>query len=221
MKLLIVEDSARLRKSLAEGLKKLGYTVDTAEDGEIALKHLESMDYDVLILDIMMPKVDGLSVLKQIREKRNRVHVLILSAKGQVEDRIKGLELGADDYLIKPFSFDELNARICALMRRAHDSKSPLMSVGAFEFNSALKQLSFDQKKVNLTPHETSLLEYILLNRGHIVSYEQLELKLYNWDAVVSRNAIEAHMSSLRKKLKKYDATEIIKTKRGFGYYVE
>jgi DNA-binding response OmpR family regulator len=221
MKLLVVEDSNRLRYSLSHGLNKLGYAVDAVADGEEAIKYLAVADYDVVILDIMLPKIDGLSVLQQMRANQNESHVLILSAKDQVKDRIAGLELGADDYLIKPFSFDELNARICVLVRRAYKHKTPIIPVACFKYNSALKELSIDGMTVPLTPSETSVLECLLLNCGRVISYEKLEEKLYNYETCVTRNAIEAHISTLRKKLKKYDSTDIIKTRRGFGYYIE
>lgn len=221
MKLLIVEDSQRLRSSLTQGLTKLGYAVDAVADGRNALRYILSVEYDVVILDIGLPQLDGLSVLKQMRAQQNKAHVLILSAKDQTQDRIDGLRLGADDYLVKPFSFDELQARISALLRRSYNHKNPLVQLGALEFNTALKVLSHAGEPILLTPHELSIFEYLLMNRGRIVEYKQLEDRLYNSDASVSRNAIEAHISSLRKKLKRHGAKDVVKTRRGSGYYIE
>lgn len=221
MKLLIVEDSRRLRSSLAQGLGRLGYAVDVAEEGQTALRYIAGGSYDVIVLDIMLPKLDGLSVLKQIRSRNNKAHVLILSAKDQVQDRVTGLESGADDYLVKPFSFDELHARICALVRRSYASKNPVIKLGPYEFNTALKELRRSGELIKLTPHELSLFEYLLMSRGRVVSYRQLESGLYDSDAEVSRNAIEAHVSSLRRKLGAFADDEIVKTRRGFGYYIE
>ena len=221
MKLLIVEDSHRLRSSLTQGLTKLGYAVDAVADGRNALHYILSVEYDVVILDIRLPQLDGLSVLKQMRAQQNKAHVLILSAKDQTQDRIDGLRLGADDYLVKPFSFDELQARIAALLRRSYNHKNPLVQLGALEYNTALKVLRCAGAPVPLTPHELSLFEYLLMNRGHVVEYEQLEHRLYNSDASVSRNALEAHVSSLRKKLKGHGAQDVVRTRRGIGYYIE
>lgn len=221
MKLLIVEDSHRLRFSLTQGLSRLGYAVDAVADGREAVKYIMGGEYDVVVLDILLPGLDGLSVLKQIRSRNNKTHVLVLSAKDQVRDRITGLALGADDYLIKPFSFDELHARICALIRRNYGGKNPLIKLGSYEFNTALKELRHSGEPVKLTPHELALFEYLLVNRGRVMSYEQLELRLYNSDARVSRNAIEVHISSLRKKLDAMGGDETIKTRRGLGYYIE
>lgn len=221
MKLLIVEDSQRLRSSLTQGLTKLGYAVDAVADGRNALHYISSVEYDVVILDIMLPQLDGLSVLKQMRAQQNKAHVLILSAKDQTQDRIDGLRLGADDYLVKPFSFDELQARIGALLRRSYNHKNPLVQLGALEFNTALKVLSHAGEPISLTPHELSIFEYLLMNRGRIVEYEQLEGRLYDSNASVSRNAIEAHVSSLRRKLKCHGMQDVVRTRRGFGYYIE
>lgn len=221
MKLLIVEDSQRLRSSLTQGLTKLGHAVDAVANGREAIHYISTVDYDVVILDIMLPQLDGLSVLKQMRSQQNKAYVLILSAKDQTQDRIDGLRLGADDYLVKPFSFDELQARIGAMLRRSYNQKSPLVQLGALAYNTALKVLSYAGQPIPLTPHELSLFEYLLLNRGRVVEYGQLERRLYNSDASVSRNAIEAHISSLRKKLNSHGARDLVKTRRGFGYYIE
>ena len=221
MKLLIVEDSQRLRSSLTQGLTRLGYAVDAVADGRNALRYISNVEYDIVILDIRLPQLDGLSVLKQMRAQHNKAHVLILSAKDQTQDRVDGLRLGADDYLVKPFSFDELQARIGALLRRSYNQKNPLVQLGALEYNTALKVLSHAGQPIPLTPHELSLFEYLLMNRGRVVEYAQLEHRLYNSDASVSRNALEAHVSSLRRKLKGHGARDVVKTRRGFGYYIE
>ncbi|MBI3896989.1 MAG: response regulator transcription factor [Gammaproteobacteria bacterium] len=221
MKLLIAEDSPRLRTSLTLGLTKLGYAVDAVANGREALRFITGADYDLIVLDIMLPELDGLTVLQQLRARHIKTHVLILSAKDQVQDRISGLQLGADDYLVKPFSFDELQARIAALLRRTYDKKCPLLKLGELEFNTALKELRLAGALIKLTPHELSLLEYLMMNRGRVLDYDQLVRKLYNSDSPVSRNAIEVHVSSLRKKLKAYGADDVIKTRRGFGYYVD
>ncbi len=221
MRILLIEDSERLCSSLSQGLSKLGYAVDFTFDGGQGLQYALNVEYDVIVLDIMLPVLDGLSVLKRLRKHNTSAHILILSSRHQVQDRIEGLRLGADDYLSKPFSFDELTARIGALVRRSYRSKNPVLQVGALKVNTALKTLSYDGKPVELTAGEFSLLEYLLMNRGRVVSYTQLEIHHYNAQAEVSRNAIEAHISSIRKKLAHAGAQKVITTRRGFGYLID
>lgn len=221
MRLLIVEDSVRLRKSLGEGLRRSGFAVDVVGDGEAGLRFALAVDYDIIVLDLMLPLLDGLSVLARLREQGRSANILILSAKDQVQDRIRGLELGADDYLIKPFAFDELLARLKALVRRGYGQRNPVIQLGRIELNTALHRVLCGGVELALTPHELGLLEYLALNRGRVVSPQSLEDHLYDSDAVVSRNAIEAHISALRKKLRGAGITQLIKTRRGFGYYIE
>jgi DNA-binding response OmpR family regulator len=221
MKILIVEDSPRLCRTLATGFTKLGFKVDTAEDGQHGLQLALHEEYEVIILDIMLPNVDGLSILKTIRENHINTSVLILSARDEIEDRIKGLNLGADDYLCKPFSFDELHARVNTLVRRSHDLNNRTFSLDPLVIDVPLKRISVNGKPLPLTPNEYLLLEVLCLNVGRVVTYESLEQHLYDRDKDVSRNAIEAHVSSARKKLKQFGAEDTIKTRRGFGYYIE
>ncbi len=221
MKLLIVEDSERLRKSLGEGLRRCGFAVDLVGDGEAGLRFALAMEYDVIVLDLMLPKLDGLTVLERLREADRNTNVLILSAKDRVQDRINGLELGADDYLIKPFAFDELLARLKALVRRGYDRRNPVIRLGRLELNTALHRVLCDATEVPLTPHELALFEHLALNRGRVLSPQTLEDHLYDSECTVSRNAIEVHISALRKKLRVAGVAELIKTRRGFGYYIE
>lgn len=221
MKLLLIEDSARLRKSLGEGLRRSGYAVDLVSDGEAGLRFALAVAYDVIVLDLMLPKLDGLAVLQSLREHGRKTHVLILSAKDQVQDRIQGLHLGADDYLVKPFAFEELRARIQALVRRCYDQRDPLIKLGQIELNTALHQASRAGCAIKLTPHELAVLEYLALNRGRVVSLKSLEDHLYDSDAIVSSNTIEAHISALRRKLRSAGETDLIQTRRGFGYYID
>ena len=221
MKILIVEDSPRLCRSLSIGFDKLGFKVDTAKDGQHGLHMAMHEDYDVIILDIMLPNVDGLTILRTIRHNKINTSVLILSARDEVEDRIKGLNIGADDYLCKPFSFDELHARVNTLIRRSHDIKSNTFSLGPLTIDIPLKRMTIDGAEVQLTPNEYILLEVLCLNAGRVVSYDSLEQHLYDREKDVTRNAIEAHISSARKKIKKYGVEDFVKTRRGFGYYIE
>lgn len=221
MKILLVEDSQRLQRSISVGLRTHGYNVDQAYNGRQALEFLESYSYDMVILDLMLPQIDGLTVLKELRRKQNRSYVLILSARDQTEDRILGLDLGADDYLVKPFSFDELLSRIRALSRRPPDYHSTDIHIDNLHIDTALRQARLNGHSLLLTPTELSLLEYLARNRGRVITPAQLIDQLYDASAEVSRNAIEAHVSSLRRKLKSAGAPPLISTRRGFGYVIE
>ncbi len=221
VKLLVVEDSARLRKSLRTGLGKLGYAVDFAPDGESGRRFALGGDYDVIVLDLMLPRVCGLDILREVRRRARQTEVIILSARDQVEDRIRGLELGADDYLVKPFSFDELHARIQALLRRRYRQKNPVVQIADLTINTAFHQVTVDGETVRLTPTELRILEYLALNRGRVVSPQLLQDHVYDSHNLVSTNTLEVHISSMRRKLRKVTAHEVVKTRRGFGYYVE
>ena len=221
MKLLLVEDSERLQRSLSTGLHKNGFVLDQAYDGEQALAYLASNDYDAIVLDLMLPKVDGLTVLARMRSQGNNCHVLILSANDQTEDRIRGLDLGADDYLVKPFSLEELVSRLRALSRRYSGEKNPVVDINGLQIDSVSRQVEFAGKKVELTPHEYQLLEFLMRRRGRVFSHNQLIDQLYDAGSYVTRNAIEAHVCSLRKRLKLAEAPSLVTTRRGFGYLIE
>ena len=221
MKLLLVEDSERLQRSLTIGLQKNGFTVDQALDGEEALAYIATNHYDAIVLDLMLPKIDGLSVLSRLRGDGNDTHVLILSANDQTEDRIRGLDLGADDYLVKPFSFDELVSRLRALNRRRSGEKNPVIEVGGVTIDTVSRQVSFADTTIALTPHEFRLLEFLSHRRGRVYSHDQLIDQLYDASSYVTRNAVEAHISSLRKRLTQAGAPQLVKTRRGFGYLIE
>ncbi len=221
MKLLLVEDSERLQRSLTTGLKKHGFTVDQAFDGEEALAFLAVNEYDAVVLDLMLPRVDGLTVLSRLRGEGKDCHVLILSANDQTEDRVRGLDLGADDYLVKPFSFDELVSRLRALNRRRAGNKNPVIEVDGIRIDSVSRQVSYADEIIALTPHEYRLLEFLAQRRGRVFSHDQLIDQLYDASSFVTRNAVEAHISALRKRLRSAGAPRLVKTRRGFGYLVE
>jgi len=220
MKLLLVEDSERLQRSLLAGLQKRGFTVDQAFDGEEALAYTAVNQYEAIILDLMLPKVDGLTVLAKLRSSGNNCHVLILSANDQTEDRIRGLDLGADDYLVKPFAFEELVSRLRALSRRCSE-KNPMIEIAGVKIDSVSRQVIFRDNPVELTPHEYRLLEFLSQRRGRVFSHDQLIDQLYDAGSYVTRNAVEAHISVLRKRLRAANAPPLIKTRRGFGYLIE
>lgn len=221
VKLLVVEDSERLRRALLAGLKRCGFTVDIAANGPEGLAFAETNDYDVILLDLMLPGLDGLSVLKKVRDGGRRAQVLILSARDQVADRVKGLELGADDYLIKPFAFEELVARIRVLVRRRHELKSPEIKVGQIRIDMAGRKVDANGQSIALTPAEYNLLEYLALRHGHVISKSQLHDQLYDSDSLAASNVIEVLISNIRKKVRHTGAEDVIKTKRGFGYCIE
>lgn len=221
MRLLLVEDSERLQRSLSTGLKKQGFTLDQAFDGEQALAYTAANDYDTIILDLMLPKIDGLTVLSTLRAEGKDCHVLILSANDQTEDRVRGLDLGADDYLVKPFAFNELVSRLQALNRRRSGVKNPIIEIDGIKIDSVAKQIFFGDQLVSLTPHEYRLMEFLARRRGRVFSHDQLIDQLYDAGSYVTRNAVEAHISSLRKRLNLMGAPRLIKTRRGFGYLIE
>jgi len=220
MKILVVEDSKKLQKSLRAGLRRLGYAVDIASDGEEGIAFATTGNYDVIVLDLMLPKKSGLEVLQEIRRSKQSPEILILSARDQTRDRIAGLQQGADDYLVKPFAFDELHARIQALVRRRFNQKSPVISIGETKIDTSLHIAYLGADCFQLTPTEMSILEYLALNRGRVISPDALLNQIYDSNSYSSKNAIEAHVSSLRKKLRLQGITKLIETRRGFGYLI-
>ena len=220
MKLLLVEDSTRLQRALRKGLEKEGFALDVAGDGIEGHAMAVAFDYDVVILDLMLPGMDGLSVLKKLRSAGSKTHVLILSAKDQVQDRITGLEMGADDYLIKPFDFAELLARVRALIRRRYENKDPSIELGAVKMNTALRKVFVDAREVPLTAKEFTLLEYLVVRRGRVVSRDALLEHLYSGYGEVASNVIDVVVCNLRKKIRVKDQKHFIQTRRGFGYVI-
>jgi DNA-binding response OmpR family regulator len=221
VKILLVDDSQRLLRSLGQGLRKLGYAVDLASEGEQALALAGTYGYDVIVLDLMLPGISGLEVLRRLREQGSAVHVLILSARERVDDRVRGLQLGADDYLVKPFAFEELAARIQALVRRRYQAKDPVLRLGPLEIDAARRRVSRGGAALHLTPSEYALLEFLAYRRGRVFSQAQLVEHLHRSDSEVSSNVVEVLVSSLRKKIHARGESPILRTRRGFGYFVE
>jgi DNA-binding response OmpR family regulator len=195
--------------------------VDLAGDGESGLALAEAYSHDVIVLDLMLPGLPGLEVIQRLRARPSRAHVLILSAKDRVEDRVRGLRLGADDYVIKPFAFDELAARIEALVRRRHRAPSPLLRIGPLAIDTSSKQVSRDGVALQLTPGEYRLLEFLAYQPGRVFSQEQLVEQLHPSDAEVSSNVVEVLVSGLRRKIHVKGEPPIVHTRRGFGYFVQ
>lgn len=220
MRLLLIEDSARLQSSVGRGLRKAGYAVDVSGDGEDGLWLAESNEYDTIILDLMLPKLDGLALLRCLRQKQNGTHVLILTAKDTVENRVNGLQAGADDYLIKPFAFEELLARVQALCRRSYQRKNPKIDVGDLEIDTAARVVMGKGKTIELTPREFKLLEYLAVRRGQVVSRAEIEAHIYSDAADLMSNTVDSTICILRKKLNP-SGSSLIQTRRGMGYLIE
>lgn len=221
MKLLIIEDEEDLLDALKTGFEKKGYVVDTAADGTDGGELAFVNDYDLILLDLNLPGMDGLEILKKIRENDLRQKVMILSARSDFAQRIEGLDLGANDYLIKPFDFGELEARVRSLLRRSFTQNNVIMKFGKFSLDTCAHLLYADSReRVDLTPKEYSILEYLLLNRGKAVSAEELIEHVWLSDSSLFSNAIKVHMSTLRKKLAAYTDQELITNLRGAGYCI-
>jgi DNA-binding response OmpR family regulator len=218
MRILLVEDYLPLQKSLAKGLREAGFAVDFTGDGQEGLWYAMSNDYDVIILDLMLPKIDGLSILKQLRTKNKNNHILILTAKGTVDDRIKGLDLGADDYLVKPFAFGELLARIRALMRRRYEQKHPDLNVHDLRIDAASRRVWRADEEIILTPREYMLLEYLAMRAGQVVSRTDIWEHVYEFNSEASSNVVDVYIGYLRKKVEKEDKPLLLRTVRGQGY---
>lgn len=221
MRVLVIEDSERLRRSLSTGLRRNGFTVEVAADGLAGLRHAMAAEFDAIVLDLRLPEIDGLEVLRRLRASGNKVHVLILSARDRVADRIHGLNVGADDYLVKPFSFDELAARLRSLVRRKFDQKDPLLSAGLLRLNTAVRRAWFDEQPLDLSALELRLLELLLLERGRPVSRSRILDRLYDSSAEPNSNVIEVLVYSLRRKLRLAGVPDLVRTRRGEGYLVE
>lgn len=216
MRLLVIEDDPGLRRSLTATLEDEGFAVDNAADGEEGLyKALEGL-YDAVVLDIMMPKLDGWEVLEKLRPEQP-VPVLMLTARDAVPDRIKGLDGGADDYLTKPFDSDELVARLRAIIRRAAGKTQSKIDFDGFQLDLARRAVTRDGREIELTTREYSLLEYLLIHRGEVVSRRVLYERLFDETNNRFSNLLDVHVSNLRKKL----GGAIIKTRRGHGYWIE
>lgn len=219
MRVLVIEDHGSLARAVATAMREAGYATDVAGDGEEALALLAAAPYDVAILDLMLPKRDGFSVLRSLRASGAATAVLVLTAKTAVQDRVVGLDAGADDYLTKPFALDELLARVRALMRRRHEYADTEILVGALVLDTVARRVSVAGEPARLTAREYSVLEALVLNRGRVLSRAQLFEKIYDFTAQAGPNVIEAHISNLRRKLGA--AGELLRTRRGFGYTIE
>ncbi len=218
MKLLIVEDAARLRNTLTVSLTKSGHVVDAAADGAEAWTLLTGHSYDVIVLDIMLPEVDGLTILERMRRRGDTTPVLLLTARDAVEDRVRGLMSGADDYLVKPFSLAELEARIITLHRRRHGVVHSRFQAGPLEIDAAMRRVFRDGHEIPLTTREFALLEFLAMRPGRVFTREQIEAALYTDSTPPLSNAVDSAVCLLRKKLSPDGGPPLVQTRRGLGY---
>ena len=222
MRVLFVEDSKHLQKPVMKAMKSSGYAVDAASDGEEGLWLAQTYDFDVIVLDIMLPKMDGLALLQKLRDSGSETPVLILSAKDTIEDRVRGLRTGADDYLVKPFAVEELLARIETLSRRVYEKRSSKVQVADLELDSATKTATRGGEPLDLAPKQFALLEYLMLRAGQVVSRTEIEEHIYDSNASVMSNVIDSAVSGLRKVISvDPNAKPLIHTRRGHGYILE
>jgi DNA-binding response OmpR family regulator len=218
LRILLVEDDRKLSRILKRGLEEEGYAVDVADDGEVGGVKAETTNYDSIILDLMLPKQDGFSLIQRWRAAGMPSHILVLSARGRVEDKIKALDLGADDYLTKPFELRELLARLRALVRRRHEVKSTVMKVYDLEIDSVTRRVHRAGKEIRLTPREYRLLEFLAYNRGRVVSRTMIWEHLYDENDESTSNVIDVYIRYLRNKLDRGYDPQLILTRWGEGY---
>ena len=218
MRLLVIEDYRPLQQSLTKGLREAGFAVDTTRDGQEGLWYATGSEYDVIILDLMLPGMNGLEILKKIRTQGRKSHVLILTAKDTVEDRVAGLDLGADDYLVKPFAFEELLARIRALLRRRYLEKNPRIKIKDLLIDLTAQRAWRGRKEIQLTPREYALLEYLAMRVGQTVSRTDIWEHLYEFNSSALSNVVDVYIGYLRRKIERPDKPRLIHTVRGRGY---
>jgi DNA-binding response OmpR family regulator len=220
MKILVVEDEHLIANALKKGLEQEHYTVDLAFDGLEGFDLASSGDYDLILLDLMLPKMDGLEICRQLRSQQNHVPILMLTAKSQLEDKVKGLNCGADDYLTKPFAFEELLARIRALSRRPQNSAAEILTVGDLSLNLSTYEVLRQNKSISLSGKEYSLLECLLRHTNKILTKDQLIQHVWSYESDILPNTVEVYIRNLRQKIDKNYKVKLIKTVRGFGYKV-
>jgi two-component system OmpR family response regulator len=219
MRVLIVEDDAVLASAITRALNQAAYTVDFVEDGESAHEALKGHTYDLVILDIALPKLDGLTVLRRLRDRQVHVPVLILTARDTLEDRVIGLDSGADDYMTKPFDLPEFEARVRALIRRGHFNSGNSLTHGGLRYDAAARRLFYDDQPVEISMRELAVIELLLSRQGRVVTKEHLADHLFGWGDDVNSNAIEVYIHRVRKKLEPLGID--IRTVRGMGYLLD
>jgi DNA-binding response OmpR family regulator len=221
VRILLVEDEARIASFITRGLKEAHYVVDVASDGEQGLFMAEVNGFSLIILDVMLPKLDGVSLCRKLREKKINTPILMLSALGSTDDKVKGLNCGADDYLSKPFAFKELLARVQTLLRRKSPDKKETLSVGGLELNQLTYKVSRDGKEILLTGKEYALLEYMMLNAGKLITRTMISENVWHADFDTFTNVIDVYINHLRKKVDSGFDKQLIHTMRGSGYVIK
>lgn len=221
MRILVAEDEKSLNRIITRQLTSVNYSVDSCFDGEEALDCISFAEYDAAVLDVNMPKLDGFSLVKKIRAKGINVPVLFLTARDSIEDRVEGLDIGADDYLVKPFSFDELLARIRVMIRRKADVKTSILSCGDLSLDLGSHRVTRGEKNIELTAKEFELLRCLLLNKGNVLSREQIENHIWNFDYEGGTNVVDVYIRYLRKKIDDDYEKKLIRTVRGSGYVIK
>lgn len=216
MRLLLVEDDRMIGESVLDGLSQEGHTVDWVRDGVAAESALGAQHYAAVLLDLGLPRRDGLEVLRRLRALRNDVPVLVITARDAVSDRVRGLDAGADDYLVKPFQLDELAARVRALTRRAGGRAAPVLEHGPVSLNPATREVKVRGRPVSLSGREYAVLEALTASPGVVLTRAQLEERLYGWQDELASNAVEVHIHNLRRKL----GADVIRSERGVGYTI-
>ncbi|MBS6106791.1 MULTISPECIES: response regulator transcription factor [Anaerococcus] len=220
MRVLVVEDDLDLLNLLEEGLSTYGYAVDKAVNGEEAIEMAYIENYDIIILDINLPKKDGFEVLDEVRKFNQEVNIIMLTARSDIDDRVKGLDFGANDYMVKPFDLKELDARMRALLRRKSITESTILEAGNMKFDTMTREAFVSDQKLNLTQKETGILEYLFLNKERFVSSEELIDHVWDSNADSFSNSVRVHMSSLRKKIKELSGENKIQNVIGKGYRI-
>ena len=218
MRLLVVEDEKKLNDLITKKLEKEYYGVDSCFDGEEAVRYVEGTEYDAIILDIMLPKLDGFEVIKRIRAKKNKVPILLLTARDNIDDKVKGLDYGADDYLVKPFIFEELMARIRVLLRRNSGNADNIITIANLKVDLDAKTVFRDDVLIKLSGREYSILEYLIRNKGKILPRERIEDHIWNYEYEGGTNVIDVYIRYLRKKIDDNYTPKLIHTIRGLGY---
>lgn len=221
MRILIAEDERDLNQLIARKLKAAGYSVDACRDGEEALDYLDGAEYDALVLDIMMPKVDGLQVLRRLRERGSSLPVLLLTARDSIEDRVTGLDAGADDYLIKPFALEELLARLRVITRKPNAEKTSVLKVADLTLRLDTPSVFRGEEQIALSAKEYSLLRYMMQNAGIVLTRDKLEQHIWNYEYTGGSNVIDVYIRYLRKKIDENYEPKLIHTVRGHGYVLK
>lgn len=221
MRILLAEDDKAINRVIVRRLKWEGYSVDACFDGREALDYLDVVEYDAVILDVMMPGMDGFEVLTRMRERGDKTPVLFLTARDSLADKVEGLDLGADDYLVKPFEFEELMARLRVLIRRKGSSVSNVYSCADLTVDSARHRVTRGETEITLTAREYALLEYLIRNKGLVLSRDQIETNLWSGDYIVGSNVVDVYIRMLRKKIDADYSPKLIQTVRGYGYVLK